>query len=306
MEVYDYPGIHLKKADGEPYAQIRREELQCRFQRFRAEGNIRGLATGGLFILRDHPRAAQNIEYLIAETEFELVSGEYEMGASEELSELYRCNLVATGSKVPFRSRLNTPKPVVRGPQTAVITGPKDAEIHTDKHGRVKVQFHWDRLGDKDEKSSCWIRVAQVWAGKGWGGVYNPRVGQEVIVDFLEGDPDRPIITGRVYNGVQELPYKLPDHQTRTTLMTHSTTKGTDKNFNELRFEDKKDEEEVYFHAEREFNRVVEENETLKVGMDKQEEGKGDRTVEIFNNRTVTLEKGNDKLQLKTGNRDIL
>ncbi len=305
MEVYDYPGTYLKKAEGEPYAQIRREELQWKHKRANGEGNVRGLAVGGLFTLEDHPRQDQNKEHLVVSADFRLVSNEYEMGATEELGEIYNCKFFAMDAKTPFRPERFTPKPVVNGPQTAIVTGPQDAEIHTDEHGRVKVQFHWDREGQNDEKSSCWIRVAQVWAGKGWGGIFNPRVGQEVIVDFLEGEPDRPLITGRVYNGVQKTPYKLPDDQTKTTIKSHSSSKGTDENFNELRFEDKKDKEEVYFHAEREFNRVVEENDSLKIGMDKQEDGKGDRTVDIWNDRTVTLEKGNDTLQVKTGNREV-
>jgi len=166
------------------------------------------------------------------------------------------------------------------------------------------VHFFWDRLGTKDEKSSCWLRVAQVWAGKNWGGINVPRIGEEVIVDFLGGDPDQPIITGRVFNQVQTVPYALPTNQTQSGVKTRSTKEGTGENFNELRFEDKKDEEEIYFHAEKNFNRVVENNDTLKVGFDKKDAG--DQTIEIFNNRTTTLEEGTDKLQIKKLHRETL
>src|SRR5207253_2551013 len=169
-------------------------------------------------------------------------------------------------ASVAFRPARGTPRPIVQGPQTAVVVGPKGEEIYTDKYGRVKVQFFWDRLGKKDENSSCWIRVAENWAGKNWGVVFNPRIGQEVLVDFLEGDPDRPVITGRVYNADQMPPYELPKNQTLSVLKSRSTKGGGTEHFNELRFEDKKDAEEIYFHAEKDFNRVVENNDTLKVG----------------------------------------
>ncbi len=217
-------------------------------------------------------------------------------------------------------------KPFVQGPQTAIVVGPSgDDDIYTDANGRVKVQFHWDRLGTNDDKSSCWIRVASLWAGNGWGAIQLPRLKQEVIVDFLEGDPDQPIITGRVYNDLNKLPYTLPDNKTQSGIKSRSTTGGTEQNFNELRFEDKKDSEEIYFHAEKDFNREVENNDTLKVGFDKKNKGDqtieifnnqtitigdsqandGSQTVDIWNNRTVTLEQGNEKLEVKQGNREV-
>src|SRR5262249_53483613 len=152
-----------------------------------------------------------------------------------------------------------------------------------DKYGRVKVQFHWDREGKKDENSSCWIRVGTSLAGKEWGMVHIPRIGQEVIVAFLEGDPDQPVIVGSLYKYDNMPPYKLPDNKTQSGMKTRSTKEGDAKTFNELRFEDKKDKEEVYFHAEKDFNRVVENNDTLKVGFDKKD--KGDQTIEIFNSQ---------------------
>jgi type VI secretion system secreted protein VgrG len=216
----------------------------------------------------------------------------------------FDCKFEAIGSQRPFRSASITPKPVVKGPQTALVVGKSGEEIWTDQYGRVKVQFHWDRLGEKNENSSCWLRVAQIWAGKQWGAIHIPRIGQEVIVDFLEGDPDQPIVTGRVYNSEQKVPYDLPANQTQSGLKSRSTKEGTAELFNELRFEDKKDEEQIYFHAQKNFDRVVENNDTLKVGFEKKD--KGNQTIDIYNDRTVTLEKGHDKLQIKEGNRTEL
>ena len=172
----------------------------------------------------------------------------------------------------------------MEGTQTAVVVGNAGDEIFTDKYGRVKVQFPWDRQGQNDANSSCWVRVATLWAGKQWGIIHIPRVGQEVIVAFEEGDPDRPIIVGSVYNAENMPPYTLPDNKTQSGYLSRSTLNGTDQNFNQLRFEDKKDSEEIYFHAEKDFNRVVENNDTLKVGFDKND--KGDQTIQIYNNQS--------------------
>jgi type VI secretion system secreted protein VgrG len=171
----------------------------------------------------------------------------------------------------------------VQGPQTAFVTGPSGEEIHTDKYGRVKVQFHWDRLGQKDDHSSCWVRVSQGWAGKSWGEIHIPRIGHEVIVDFLEGDPDRPIITGRVYNAENPVPYALPANKTQSGIKSHSSKGGGGSN--EFRFEDKKGSEQVYFHAEKDLDSVVENNETRRVGG----KGTGNRTTQIKNDETITV-----------------
>jgi type VI secretion system secreted protein VgrG len=161
----------------------------------------------------------------------------------------------------------------------------------------VKVQFHWDRDGQNDANSSCWVRVATPWAGKQWGMIHLPRIGQEVVIDFLEGDPDNPIIVGSVYNADQMPPYKLPDHKTQSGLKTRSSLKGGDANFNELRFEDKKGSEDVYFHAEKDFHRVVEHDDDLKVG--------NDQTIEIKNNRTEKVKEGDEKVTIEKGNRTV-
>jgi type VI secretion system secreted protein VgrG len=188
----------------------------------------------------------------------------------------------------PYRAPRVTPEPIIWGPQTAVVVGKSGEEIWTDEYGRVKVQFHWDRYGQSDEESSCWVRVSTSLAGKTWGAIAIPRIGQEVVVEFLEGDPDRPIVTGSVYNKDQMPPYGLPDNQTQIGLKTRSSKNGDAESFNELRFEDRVEEEEVYFHAEKDFNRVVENNDTLKVGYEKLDPG--DQTIEIANDQVIKVE----------------
>jgi type VI secretion system VgrG family protein len=208
-EIYDYPGHYLQKADGEQYAGVRIDEYGSQFETAQAVTNARGVCVGSLFTLEDCPREDQNCEHLVLAASYDLEFSDYE-AMPEGSGTSYRCSFVAMSSKQQFRPRRRTPKPFVQGPQTAVVVGPSGDEIYTDKYGRVKVQFHWDRYGKKDENSSCWIRVSHPWAGKGWGAVSTPRIGQEVIVDFLEGDPDQPIITGRVYNAENQPPFGFP------------------------------------------------------------------------------------------------
>ena len=226
-EIYDYPGAYVERGDGELYARTRMEELQAKFERVRGATNSRGLATGQVFTLTSHPRDDQNAEYLVVSTEYELKSHEYE--ASEAGPADYDCRFVALKSQQPFRPERITPKPVVQGPQTAVTVGPPGETIHTDKLGRVKVHFHWNRYSKKDDTSSCWIRVSQNWGGKGWGGMFIPHTGQEVIVQFLEGDPNMPLITGRVYNGANMPPVELPGGKTQSIIRDHGA--------NEIRME---------------------------------------------------------------------
>ncbi len=213
----------------------------------------------------------------------------------------------------------------MHGLQSAIVVGPSGEEIYTDKYARVKVQFPWDRLGKNDEKSSFWVRVATSWAGTKWGMVSIPRIGQEVIVDFLEGDPDRPVITGMLYNKENMPPYDLPGDMTKSGVKTRSTKSGGDDNFNEVRFEDLKGEEEIYIHAEKDLNCVIENNESRKVGYEDMDKGDqeidiyndqnvkvgvgssaGSQTVDIFKDRNVTLETGNDSLILKQGNMSVV
>jgi type VI secretion system secreted protein VgrG len=203
----------------------------------------------------------------------------------------FEARIGAIGKEYSYRPLPSVPKPVVQGPQTAMVVGKAGEEIWTDEYGRVKVQFHWDRVGASDENSSCWVRVAQGWAGKGWGAMFVPRIGMEVVVSFLEGDPDRPLVTGCVYNSDSMPPYALPGEQTKSTLKSNVSKGGA--GFNEIRFEDKKDAEEIFVQAEKDYNRVVKNNDTLKVGFEKADQG--DQTIGIKNDRSVDV--GHDHLE---------
>ena len=236
LEVYDYPGAYSEKGAGESLSKVRIEELQARYERAFGCTNARGLAAGRLFELEDHPRGDQNREYLIVAAVNEVEANGFESGGGGTKAVL-SCRFEALDSREAFRAERTTPRPVVRGPQTAVVTGKSGEEIWTDEYGRVKVKFHWDRAGKGDETSSCWVRVAQFWAGKKFGGLCIPRIGQEVIVEFLEGDPDRPIVTGAVYNGDHMPPFALPGDATQSGIRTRSSKDGAEKSGNEIRFE---------------------------------------------------------------------
>jgi type VI secretion system secreted protein VgrG len=294
-EVYDYPGAYVNSADGEQYADARLDELQAQFDTAAGHSNARGLAAGRLIKLTGQPRADQNREYLVTAADYTLILNEYETG--EAPGATCECEFTALSSKQQFRPRRSTPVPVVKGPQTAVVVGPSGDEIYTDKYGRVKVQFHWDRYGKKDQNSSCWIRVSHPWAGKSWGMIATPRIGQEVVIDFIEGDPDQPIITGRVYNAEQMPPWALPANMTQTGMLSRSSKGGSGANANELRFEDKKGAEQVYLHAEKNQDISVENDETHTVGHDRSKtidhdettQVKHDRTETVGNNETITI-----------------
>lgn len=300
LERYEYGQLWTKSADGKNLSEVRREEHMARYRVVDGAANAPGISTGFKMTMLEHPVKAENAEHLITATMISLRNSDIESQLETEES-FYECQFSALKLPAEFRCARTTRKALVRGPQTAVVVGPKAEEIWTDKFGRVKVQFHWDRVGKQDEKSSCWIRVATTWAGNVWGSISIPRIGQEVIVDFLEGDPDQPIITGSVYNDKQMPPFKLPDNATQSGLRTRSSKGGDAKTFNELRFEDKKGSEEIYMHAEKDFKRVVENDDHLIVGEEKKD--KGDQTIEIHNNRTATLAVGNDLLTVKEGNR---
>src|SRR4051812_40393388 len=215
-------------------------------QRIFAAGNAVGLACGNRFTLRNFPRTEQNTDHLVLAVET-FVEVEPQRTAPDPNFEPYRCSIEAMSTRLRFRPARLTPRPFVHGPQTAIVTGPAGEEIYTDEYGRVKVQFHWDRQGRSDANSSCWLRVSQAWAGAGFGAIQIPRIGQEVIVDFLEGDPDQPIITGRVYNAHQMPPHKLPGAAVNSGIRS-STVKGQGNN--ELTFDDTAGKEHVYLRAQ--------------------------------------------------------
>mgnify|MGYP006335884243 CR=1 FL=1 len=255
-----------------------------------------------MFELEKFPRKKLNCKYLITSVRYAIDAGDYE-SRERHGEDPFQCHLRAVDSTIPYVGRRTTPKPLISGPQTATVVGPKGEEIWTDEYGRVKVQFHWDRVGKRDESSSCWIRVAQLWAGEGWGGIHLPRIGQEVIVEFLEGDPDRPIITGRVYNNSNMPPYKLPDNQTQSGIKSHSSPKGGLDNFNELRFEDKKGEEQVYMQAERNMDTLVKKNQTLIVKADRAKTIEGREDNAINGGRETVIEKF-DNLTVNSANKN--
>ncbi|WP_338116015.1 type VI secretion system tip protein VgrG [Thiocystis violacea] len=301
-EIFDYPGEYEAMGEGERYASIRMEELQADHEIVRGDSSARGLAAGHLFTLTDCPRADQNREYLLISVSHRMRSDEFQTTESLGGSAFYQCGFSAMDAREPFRPARVTPRPIVRGPQTAIVVGPAGEEIWTDEYGRVKVQFHWDRYGEMDDNSSCWIRVSQLWAGQQWGAMHLPRIGQEVIVDFLEGDPDQPIITGRVYNGDLMPPYALPANQTQSGVKSRSTRDGGPENFNEIRFEDKKGQEEVYVHAERDLNTLVEVNESRDIGDSRTTLIQNDETLRIkAGDRSETLEQGSDTLRVSLG-----
>ncbi len=264
-EIYDYPGEYPKLENGSNYVKIRLQELQCKKETVQASGTCRGVSAGCLFALEDHPRKDQIKDYLVISVRHQIDNTEFRTEGSHE-GEVYHCNIEVIDKTKPFRAARETPKPMVQGPQTAIVVGSSGDEIHTDEYGRVKVQFHWDRYGENDENSSCWVRVSQAWAGAKWGGIHIPRIGQEVIVSFMEGDPDRPIITGRVYNADLMPPYDLPGNKTQSGIKSRSSQGGSADNFNEFRFEDKKGSEEVYLHAEKNLTIKVESAESETVG----------------------------------------
>ena len=220
--------------------------------------------------------------------QYELHAGQYNSSGGGE-DEDFQGSYGLLDGAIPFRPSFHTDKPRVRGPQTATVVGPEGEEIWTDPYGRVKVRFHWDRADVKDEARSCFVRVSQVWAGEKWGSMHIPRIGQEVIVDFLEGDPDRPIITGRVYNQAQMPPYALPANQTQSGIKSRSTPKGGPNNFNEIRFEDKKGTEQLYIQAEKNQDNLVKADDSLSVGGSRTKSVGGDETVSIGANRTETV-----------------
>ncbi|RWN19166.1 MAG: type VI secretion system tip protein VgrG [Mesorhizobium sp.] len=264
-ENYRQPGAHLEVGRGDNLAAIRREEIQAVHQRIAAVGTVRGLFSGCTFKLDGFPREDQNQEYLVVSAEYRLFDPGYRSHADVD-SENFKVILGVAPTALPYRPPRITPRPIMRGPQTATVVGPSGQEIFTDKYARVKVQFHWDRLGKKDENSSCFVRVSQTWAGSGWGFIQIPRIGQEVIVDFIEGDPDLPIITGRVYNASQMPPYALPGHATQSGWKSDSSLGGG--GYNELMFEDKAGSELVNFQAQKDHNLLIKHDRTKLVQHD--------------------------------------
>ncbi|SFU73312.1 type VI secretion system Vgr family protein [Pseudomonas sp. OV546] len=302
--LYDYPGTYVQSADGEHYARTRIEALQTLHEQIEFSGNARGLGSGHLFSLTGFSRQDQNREYLIVGIRYYIVQESLESGGGSGGAQ-FESSLTCIDAQQSFRPLASTHRPIVKGPQTALVVGPKGEEIWTDQYGRVKVHFYWDRHDQSNENSSCWIRVSQSWAGKNWGSMQIPRIGQEVIVSFLEGDPDRPIVTGRVYNAEQTVPYDLPENATQSGMKSRSSKGGTPANFNEIRMEDKKGLEQLYIHAERNQDIVVEVDESHSVGHDRNKSIGHDEVVTVGNDR-VRAVKHDDMLMVGFSKTDAI
>jgi type VI secretion system secreted protein VgrG len=293
-ENYRQPGAHLDVGRGDKIAAIRREEIQAPHQRIAAVGTVRGLFSGCTFKLEGFPREDQNQEYLVLSAEYRLFDPGYRSGVETE-GENFQVVLGVAPTALPYRPPRITPRPIMRGPQTATVVGPSGEEIFTDEYARVKVQFHWDRKGKKDQNSSCFVRVSQSWAGSGWGFIQIPRIGQEVIVDFIEGDPDLPIITGRVYNASQMPPYGLPGNATQSGWKSDSSKGGG--GYNELMFEDKAGSELVNFQAQKDHNLLIKNDRTKLVQHDQSDRIDNDAKhsvghnldEDVGNNKTVKV-----------------
>jgi len=318
LELFDYPGLYTTKDEGDSVAKVRMQEEETGYMVISAAGDCRGMMSGFSFELKNHYRDDQNTNYVVTEVRHFATAGDtYTAGASG--AESYSNHLTCIPASVPYRPPRVTPKPFVQGPQPALVVGKSGEEIWVDKYGRVIVQFYWDRLGQKNENSSCWIRVSQPWAGANWGSIWIPRIGQEVLVSFLEGDPDRPVITGRVYNADQMPPYTLPDNQTRSTFMSRSSKGGGSSNYNELRFEDLKGQEQIFMNAEKDLDLRVENdsrefigaNRHLIVTTNQQEQVQADKHLHVQGNHfekvdsNMSLQIGGNQMESVTGNKSL-
>ncbi len=294
LETFDYPGKYTTKDDGTSLVKTRMQEEEALFNVSHGTSNARSMVSGFKFTLKQHYLDDLNVAYLLTDIEHNASSNAYGTGTGargDRYSNTFRC----IPASVPYRPLRVTPRPVVYGPQTAVVVGNTGDEICVDKYGRIKVQFFWDRKGQKNASSSCWIRVSHLFAGKSWGALFTPRVGQEVIVDFLEGDPDQPLITGRLYNADQMPPGTLPDTMNVSGWHTKSTKGGGDHDHNVLAFDDTKSSEMFYMRAQKDMWTVVENDQTLHVMRD--------QTITVDRNRTETVTNGDENVTIKTGNR---
>ncbi len=300
LEIFDYLGESEFNNRPQPYANTQLEALQKDMHKCSGQGDCRSFAIGKFFTFEAHEDSSyKGKSYLLTAIRTSATqpnqSGSNQSSADNVFSNDFEC----VPKDTPYRPTVTLNKPLINGVQTAVVTGDAGDEQHIDKYGRVKVQFHWDRLGAFDSKSSCWIRVAQNWAGNKWGAFFFPRVGQEVLVDFINGDPDQPIISGAIYNADLMPPYTLPDKKTQSGIKTHSTKNGGVDNFNELRFEDDKGKELLFIQAERDHQLNIKNDQKDTIGNDRLTEIANDETLNISNNRISDV--GNDDI-LDVGN----
>ncbi|MBW8308196.1 MAG: type VI secretion system tip protein VgrG [Candidatus Paracaedibacteraceae bacterium] len=290
LTVYRYPGYYKVGDIGDELAIHRIQELEWRKEMISGTSTAPLLTPMQSFTVTDHPRDSLNADFIVYKVVHDINM------VPEPGQPIYTNTFEAFPSTIPFRPPLMTPKPTIASTQTAKVTGKEGEEIWCDEYGRIKVKFYWDQKGSDDEKSSCWIRVAQLWASSGWGGLWTPRIGMEVVVTFLEGDPDRPLVTGCVYNSDNMPPY-AKDEPTKSTIKSNTSKDGN--GFNEIRFEDKKDSEEIFIHAQKDMNTIVEDNRTLIIN------DENDTTDILCGNRTVTLH-ANDGKKMKNAGNDTL
>ncbi len=286
LSMYEYPGGYMKKDNGEKRVKNRIESHELGMRMIRGTSNCRDFLGGGKFTMKGHYRDEMNGEYVLASVMMTVTQERYENA------------FTAFPASVPFRPPHTTSKPAMQGYQIATVVGKSGEEIWTDQYGRVKVHFPWDTQSTSDENSSCWIRVAQVWAGKGWGTMAIPRIGTEVLVSFLDGDPDRPIIVGTLYNAQQVVPYTLPDEGTKTAIKTNSSKGGG--GFNEIRFEDKKGSEQLFIHAEKDTDYYVKNDHREWIGNERHLVVKKDLLEGIDGNKHLTV-KGNHNQKVDGG-----
>lgn len=288
---HEYPAGLVENTVGGPLPAFRLEALRAGDLAMKGESNVPRLRPGHRFIVDGHHREDFNIEYVAIRVVHE---GSQEQAAQEEAAEeghtVYHNNVECVPVTASWRAPRLTPIPRVRGPQTARVVGPEGEEIHTDEYGRIRVEFPWNLHDGYGDDSSCWIRVSQSWAGPGWGALFIPRIGHEVVVQFLEGNPDRPLVTGSVYNGANPPPYSLPGEKTKSTIKSESSLGGG--GFNELRFEDAKGAEEIFLHAQKNWNTIVLNDNSESIGHDQSISVKHDRHKTIDNDQTEEV-KGN-------------
>ncbi|WP_108262792.1 type VI secretion system Vgr family protein [Mangrovicoccus ximenensis] len=344
LEVYDYPGLYAETGDGDRYAKVKMESRAWRHSTFSGGSNVAAVTCGGTLKLDRHERTAKSEEFVviglthtaIAARKFDPTAGSG-IGAGRRIlrgdgnpdDDHVDVQLRALPKSVPYRAPQVTPRPAIAGVQTAIVTGPSGEEIHTDKYGRIRIQFHWDRLGGADETSTCWVRHMTPWSGKNWGMIHIPRIGQEVVVQFEEGDPDRPLVTGMLYNADTMPPWGLDGAKTQSGIKTNSSKGGG--GFNELMFDDAKNKELVRFQAETNYEQIVKNDATITVGSAKKDPGsmtltvhddltetvtdgnhsftvaKGDQTMEVSKGKQTETVQGNVALTVKQGNvtRDV-
>jgi type VI secretion system secreted protein VgrG len=324
-EVYDYPGHYRKETTlGTSRARVRMEAEAIRHKRWRGASSVRTLGTGNTFKLKDHPESAANIEYLVTDaihylqvdTDFTDKEMRQDLKPrntdfpEEMKGDAYACTFGAIPKTDQYRAPLTTKWPAIPGLQTATVVGSSGEEIWTDEHGRIRVQFHWDLDGKEDEKSSCWVRVVTPWSGKNWGFVAVPRMGQEVVIQFEEGDPDRPICTGMLYNKETMPPYELPANQTQVGIRTDSSKDVSDAEaYNELMFDDKADAEMMRVQAQKDHQMLIKNKSVVTIGLDEIDAGahddEGSLSQVVRNNVTETVQEGSHYVTIEQGDQEF-